>query len=75
MMMSSGMQMLFIFMKSQILVVNLSACIIDILFRKLSPMQRTLRLFLTFSSIGFNVSALTLNVFFLLFGVQFCAGL
>ena len=55
-MVSLALQKLFSFMRSHLLIVNLSACAISVLLRKLIPVPVHLRLFLTFSSTSFSVS-------------------
>jgi hypothetical protein len=51
-------QKLLSFIKFHLLIVSLHVCTIDVLFRKLSAMSIYSRIFLTFSSIMFNVSDL-----------------
>lgn len=60
-MVSFALQKLFSFMRLYLLIVNISACIIDVLFRKLSLMPMHSKLFLTFSSIRFSVSGFMLR--------------
>ena len=52
---SFAVQKLFSFMRSQLLIVDLSACTISVLFRKSSPLAMSSRLSLTFSSVRFSV--------------------
>jgi hypothetical protein len=52
---------LFIFIRSHSLVVVLSACAIDVPFRKSSSVPMSSSLFPTFSLISFRVSGLTLR--------------
>lgn len=59
--MSFALQTLFNFMRLYLLIVDLSAYAIDVLFRKLSPVLLHLRLFSTFSSIRLSVSEFILR--------------
>jgi hypothetical protein len=60
-MVSFALQKLFSFMRSHLSIVDLRALAIGVLFRKLSPIPTSSRLFSSFSSIRFSVSAFTLR--------------
>jgi hypothetical protein len=49
--------------KSHLLIVDHSGCAIGVLFRKLSPVPMSLKVFLAFSSIRFSVSGFNLRSF------------
>jgi hypothetical protein len=61
-MLSLAMQKLFIFMRSHLLIVDLSAYVSNILFRKSSAVPMISRLLPTFSSIRFRVLSFMLRL-------------
>ncbi|KAL6071867.1 hypothetical protein STEG23_008824 [Scotinomys teguina] len=60
-MVSFALQKLFSFMRSHLLIVDLSVCAIDVMFWKLSLVPVHSKLFLTFSSIKFSMSGFMLR--------------
>lgn len=61
MMMSFVLQKLFNFMRSLLLIVDLSACINSVVFKKISPMPMCSRLFYTFSYSRFSATCFMLR--------------
>ena len=59
--MSFALQKIFSFLRSHLLIVNHSVCVIGVLFRKLLPEPMNSRLFPIFSSIRFSVSGVMLK--------------
>ena len=70
---SFSLEKLFSFMRSHLLIVDLSAWAISVLFRKLSYVLMHSRLSTTFSSMRFSVSCFYIDVFDPR-GLEFCVG-
>ena len=58
---SFALQKLFNFMRSYLLIVDLSVCVNSVLFRKSFPVPLSSRLFPTFSSVRFKISVFRLR--------------
>ena len=57
-----ALQKLFNIIRSHLLIVDLSACVIGVVFRKLFPVPMGSRLFSTFFSVRFSVSSFVLRL-------------